>query len=76
MPDFNRVDVIEDFEEKPYTVKDDGTIFGESQGYTGFHYDEHTVMEVDNTPFVKYSDSYMTMNEYISANYLGYSISQ
>lgn len=74
VPSLNLINVIEEFEENPFTIQADGSVFWESQGYTGFYYDKNTVMEVDNTPFAKYSDSYMTLDEYISANYPGYSV--
>lgn len=74
IPSMNEISIIEEFTDKPFTVKDDGSVFWESQGYTGFYYDKNTVMETDNTPFEKYSHSYMTMEEYISECYPEYRI--
>lgn len=73
-PSMNQVSLIEEFTGKPFTDNGDGTIFWDSQGYTKFYYNRNTVMEMDDTPFVKSSNSYTSVDDYISANYPGYSI--
>lgn len=73
-PSMNQISLIEEFTGKPFTDNGDGTIFWDSQGYTIFYYNRNTVMEMDDTPFVKSSNTYTSVDEYISANYPGYSI--
>lgn len=70
----NKINIIEEFVGNPFTVMENGSVFWESQGYEKFYYDKNTVMETDHTPFAKYSDSYMTVDEYIAENYPGYSV--